>query len=496
MSRIWEDSADRLWEDFVDREWEDNLFTKVATPIILPSAGAYKPEQLITITCATSGASIYYTIDESTPDSGDILYSIPFALESAKTIKAIGIKSGDADSDIASVVYTILSWEGFDPYCPSNTNDPYTDCDTCISFDPDNPFDLVALTECDPCPSFDPDNPFDLSVIADPYLSCSTIPIVDGCLPPLPLPQANLYGTTSDFMYGAYFDGETLTSLGSVAISNDNHRGIIIYEGNVLTVTGFETNARLVLIDSEAMTIISTIDPSFGANDVHPGSDGNLLNGALSNIIYFTDGRGGSCIEITDLVKTGGSDSLATSTNLNQIGSQFHNDKIYMTQYKTPTTRIDRIDTGTMIRDYTVSASPRFPRRFTIYNNFLYTVEGTFSSDLSVFDLNGIFQFENQTPTGQFGDVAEVGGFIVVCTEQNGGSPAGLWKFRASDGLFLTSLTGTSHDYNRISKINDQFLLAWNGRNMAVYDILSMIQIDTIATSINDDGNACIAKIL
>ncbi len=85
----------------------DEISTIVATPIILPISGAYLASQLISMSCATSGADIYYTEDGSIPDATDTLYSTPFALGSAKTIKAIGIKSGLTDSDIVSETYTI-----------------------------------------------------------------------------------------------------------------------------------------------------------------------------------------------------------------------------------------------------------------------------------------------------------------------------------------------------------------------------------------------------
>ena len=84
--------------------WND---TKVETPVILPTSGAYQASQSISMSCTTSGADIYYTDDGSTPDATDMLYSAPFTLDSAKTIKAIGIKSGLTDSDIVAEIYTI-----------------------------------------------------------------------------------------------------------------------------------------------------------------------------------------------------------------------------------------------------------------------------------------------------------------------------------------------------------------------------------------------------
>jgi len=109
------------WADFDEDNWsawaggETRTYTgvydvtAVDVPTILPVSGAYLASQLISMSCATSGASIYYTDDGSTPDSGDNLYSAPFTLGTAKTIKAIGIKTGLTDSDIATNVYTIAT---------------------------------------------------------------------------------------------------------------------------------------------------------------------------------------------------------------------------------------------------------------------------------------------------------------------------------------------------------------------------------------------------
>lgn len=60
----------------------------------------------VSITCATGGVSIYYTVDGSTPDSGETLYSSPFELTSEKTIKAIAIKDGINDSEVAELLCT------------------------------------------------------------------------------------------------------------------------------------------------------------------------------------------------------------------------------------------------------------------------------------------------------------------------------------------------------------------------------------------------------
>lgn len=81
----------------------------VATPTFSPAAGAYTSAQTVTISCATSGATIRYTTDGSTPTSSSTVYSQPIAVNSTMTIKAIGMKTGLADSYVATAEYTIVS---------------------------------------------------------------------------------------------------------------------------------------------------------------------------------------------------------------------------------------------------------------------------------------------------------------------------------------------------------------------------------------------------
>lgn len=57
----------------------------------------------IQITSTTDQALIYYTIDNSTPTSNSTLYNNTFQVQTGTTIKAIGIKEGYIDSDIATL---------------------------------------------------------------------------------------------------------------------------------------------------------------------------------------------------------------------------------------------------------------------------------------------------------------------------------------------------------------------------------------------------------
>jgi hypothetical protein len=80
--------------------------TGTATPVISPSGGTFGAAQLVTITDATSGANIYYTIDGSTPTTSSMPYSAPINVSTSETIKAIATASGSSSS-IASASFTI-----------------------------------------------------------------------------------------------------------------------------------------------------------------------------------------------------------------------------------------------------------------------------------------------------------------------------------------------------------------------------------------------------
>lgn len=83
--------------------------SKVGTPTIAPTWGqSFGDPTSVTITCsATEGASIYYTLDGTTPSSSSTAYSGAFNVTSDCTVKAIAVKDGMSDSQVASQAVTI-----------------------------------------------------------------------------------------------------------------------------------------------------------------------------------------------------------------------------------------------------------------------------------------------------------------------------------------------------------------------------------------------------
>ena len=84
-----------------------NILEKVSIASFNPAAGSYSGTTSVAIATATTGASIYYTLDGSTPTAASSLYTSSVSISSSATIKALAVKSGMADSDMAVAAYVI-----------------------------------------------------------------------------------------------------------------------------------------------------------------------------------------------------------------------------------------------------------------------------------------------------------------------------------------------------------------------------------------------------
>lgn len=78
---------------------------QAATPVISPAGGMYSSAQTVSITDATSGATIRYTTDGTTPTANSAQYSGPISVSSNETLEAVAIANGLTASPVASAVY-------------------------------------------------------------------------------------------------------------------------------------------------------------------------------------------------------------------------------------------------------------------------------------------------------------------------------------------------------------------------------------------------------
>ena len=69
-------------------------------PIISLPSGIYTGTETINIS-ADPGSTIYYTTDGATPTISSILYDGPFVIDASQSIRAIAVKTGFGNSDLA-----------------------------------------------------------------------------------------------------------------------------------------------------------------------------------------------------------------------------------------------------------------------------------------------------------------------------------------------------------------------------------------------------------
>jgi N-acetylneuraminic acid mutarotase len=80
-----------------------------ATPMFSVPGGTYTAAQTVTISDATSNATIYFTTDGTTPSASSTVYTGPITVSTTETIEAVAVAvaRGYADSAVASAMYTI-----------------------------------------------------------------------------------------------------------------------------------------------------------------------------------------------------------------------------------------------------------------------------------------------------------------------------------------------------------------------------------------------------
>lgn len=80
---------------------------QAATPTFSVVAGSYNAAQSVSLSDATSGATIHYTTDGTTPTTSSATYSAAISVSKSMTIEAMAYASGYTNSSVASATYTI-----------------------------------------------------------------------------------------------------------------------------------------------------------------------------------------------------------------------------------------------------------------------------------------------------------------------------------------------------------------------------------------------------
>ena len=78
-----------------------------ATPAFSVPGGTYNSAQMVSVTDATAGSTIYYTTNGTAPTASSTVYSGPISVSSSETLEAVALASGYSSSAVASATYTL-----------------------------------------------------------------------------------------------------------------------------------------------------------------------------------------------------------------------------------------------------------------------------------------------------------------------------------------------------------------------------------------------------
>ena len=110
MTELQLSATKRLYVTKVVVNYTPKEITEVENPQFSIEEGTYYSAQTVAITCATDGASIYYTLNGDEPTEQSILYNGAISITETTTVKAIAVKSGFTSSSVIEATYTIVPY--------------------------------------------------------------------------------------------------------------------------------------------------------------------------------------------------------------------------------------------------------------------------------------------------------------------------------------------------------------------------------------------------
>jgi len=102
-------SQDLVWDARLT--YETAAMRVTAAPVATPGSGRFVDPLAVTLSCATPGAEIRYTLDGTAPDGSSALYAAPLDLAVSTTLRARAFALDYSPSVIASFSYEKIAWD-------------------------------------------------------------------------------------------------------------------------------------------------------------------------------------------------------------------------------------------------------------------------------------------------------------------------------------------------------------------------------------------------
>lgn len=108
LSSIRISAAGRLYVQSITVYYDGSVLEKVHTPVFSRNAGEFDEAFDLSVSCSTDGATIHYTTEGSEPSVSSAVYDGPFRISATTTVRAVAVKEGMTDSDIAEATFTYV----------------------------------------------------------------------------------------------------------------------------------------------------------------------------------------------------------------------------------------------------------------------------------------------------------------------------------------------------------------------------------------------------
>ena len=238
-----------------------------ATPIFSLSSGDYATGQTLTITDATSGATIYYTTDGTLPTTSSPQYTGPITMSSSEAVIAIAAAPGYTNSEWASGVYLINNVLPTPTILPAggtyNTSQTVTIrewLNTDVYYTTDGTTPTTSSTRYTGPFTVNSTETINAIVIASPYTNSAVATAAYTITPTTATPSINFGGGFAASQGQMVLNGTAQLNGSSLQLTNDGtDQAASAWYATPVNVQSFTTNFTFQLTNPEANGITFTI---------------------------------------------------------------------------------------------------------------------------------------------------------------------------------------------------------------------------------------------